>query len=140
MGGLCVAAVWAGGAQQVVDLVTTGLRDFDPTPHQLRRVGVMEQAVWQARAALASALDRLPDLDEAQVAREISMARTAVVTGCDDVLAEAACVVGPAGLSGSARLARAVADLAIYVRQHHLDHELTRLGEHTLTVHQVAAP
>ena len=48
------------------------------------------------------------------------------------MLDEATRVVGPAGLSGTARLARTVADLTIYVRQHHLDLTLESLGRDAL--------
>ncbi len=40
-------------------------------------------------------------------------------------------------VSTSARLARTLADLTIYVRQHHLDDELERLGGHALHSHRV---
>ena len=45
---------------------------------------------------------------------------------------EAGKVVGPGGLSRNARLARAIADLGIYVRQHHLDGELEQAGRRAL--------
>jgi alkylation response protein AidB-like acyl-CoA dehydrogenase len=139
VGGLCVAAVWAGGAQHIVDLVTNGVRRFLTTPHQLRRIGLMEQAAWQARTAVESTVRELPRLATSQAEREIAQARTAVVSACDTVLTEAAVVVGPAGLSRNARLARTINDLAIYLRQHHVDGELTRLGEHSLYAHEVLA-
>ncbi len=132
VGGLCVAAVWAGGAQQVLDAVVDGVRAFTPTEHQRRRIGVMEQAVWQCRALLSATVSRLGALSPGATAREIALTRTAVVQACETVLAEAPVVVGPAGLSRNARLARVLQDLAIYVRQHHIDAELTRLGQQAL--------
>ncbi len=54
------------------------------------------------------------------------------VLACDQVVDEAGRVVGPGGLSGDARLARTLADLTIYVRQHHLDGTLESLGRHAL--------
>lgn len=132
VGGLAVAAVWAGGARQVVDTVAASLRQFPTTPHQHRRLGLMEHSAWVAELAVSSTgagLDTLaPDLAAALIAR----ARTAVVLACDTVLAEAPLIVGPGGLSRNPRLARVLADLGIYVRQHHLDNELTRLGATTI--------
>ncbi len=139
VGGLCVAAVWAGGAQQILDVVSTSLREFPTTPHQLRRLGVIEQAVWEARSLLARTVSRIDDLDQEAVARECGMTRTAVVQACDTVLDEARRVVGPAGLSRNARLTRALDDLTIYVRQHHVDAALTALGETALTSHETSA-
>jgi hypothetical protein len=63
---------------------------------------------------------------------DVAHARTAVATAADRALDEAAKVVGPGGLSRNGRLARAVADLGIYVRQHHLDGELEQAGRRAL--------
>jgi hypothetical protein len=131
VGGLGVAAVWAGGIHQLVDLVTTGLARFDPTPHQLRRVGVMEQARWEAEGAVRLAVDAVAS-ERPGWEHDVAHARTAVATAADRALDEAAKVVGPGGLSRNGRLARAIADLGIYVRQHHLDGELEQAGRRAL--------
>ena len=128
LGGLGVAAVWAGGARSVVDQVATGLRRFSPTPHQLRRVGLMDQQVWQARTVLdhvAGRLDGDPDLPPAA---PVAAARTSVVDACEQVVVEAGRVVGPGGLSTDERLGRTLADLTLYVRQHHVDATLEGRG------------
>ena len=132
IGGLEVAAVWLGGAQSVLEQVVDGLRRFTPTGHQTRRVGVMEQAVRQAGLVVDATAQRLPSLDGEALVRETAVARTTVAWACEQVLDEATRVVGPAGLSGTARLARTVADLTIYVRQHHLDLTLESLGRDAL--------
>jgi hypothetical protein len=132
VGGLGVAAVWAGGAQSLLDQVTSGLRRFAPSVHQLRRLGLVEQAVWTARTAVTATARRLPGLDAESIARETTLARTAVVSACEQAGIEAERIVGPAGLSGDARLARTMADLAIFVRQHHVDGALEGLGRAAL--------
>ncbi len=132
IGGLEVAAVWLGGAQSVLEQVVDGLRRFRATAHQTRRVGVMEQAVRQARLVVDATAQRLPSLAGEALVREAAVARTTAAWACDQVLDEAPRVVGPAGLSGTARLARTVADLTIYVRQHHLDLTLESLGRDAL--------
>jgi alkylation response protein AidB-like acyl-CoA dehydrogenase len=121
VGGLGVAAVWAGGARSVTDQVATGLRDFSPSPHQLRRLGQMDQAAWQARALVQHVATRLDGLDLDAVEQEVAAARSAVVEACETVIDEAGRVVGPGGLSGNTRLARTLADLQLYIRQHHAD-------------------
>jgi hypothetical protein len=131
VGGLCVAAVWAGGIHQVVDLVVAGTRAFTPTPHQLRRIGLMEQARWQADTAVDTAVAQVMTAQPGWQ-HAVAHARTAVATAADQVIEEAAKVVGPGGLSRNARLTRALADLGIYVRQHHTDGELEQAGRRAL--------
>jgi hypothetical protein len=116
----------------VLEQVAQGLRRFRATAHQIRRLGVMEQAVWQAGLAVEATSARLPELDGDDLARETAAARTAVVVACEQVLDEATHVVGPTGLSSNERLARTVADLTIYVRQHHLDLTLESHGRAAL--------
>ena len=99
----------------------------------------MEQAAWQAQTALDAVVRRLPQLPAEAATREIGMARSAVVNACEVVLDEASRVVGPAGLSRNVRLARAVHDLSIYIRQHHLDIELQRLGQHGVATRELLA-
>ncbi len=132
IGGLEVAAVWVGGAQSVLDQVCDGLRRFRPTAHQTRRVGVIAQAVWQARLAVEATAARLPELDGDALVEQTAAARTAVVTACEQVVDEATRIVGPGGMSGDARLARTLADLTIYVRQHALDLTLEARGRDAL--------
>ena len=138
VGGLEVAAVWAGGAASVLDQVVEGLRRFEPSAHQLRRLGVMEQAVWLARTAVDATAVRLPELDVDALARETAAARTAVVTCCEQVVDEAERIVGPGGMSGDARLARTLADLAIFVRQHHVDLAHESAGRHALQTRETS--
>ena len=97
----------------------------------------MEQAVWLARVAVESVVRRLPELHADALGRETATARTAVVETCERVVDEAGRIVGPAGLSGNARLARTLADLTIYARQHHVDLTLQSLGSHALREREV---
>lgn len=132
VGGLGVAAVWAGGARSLTDLVATGLRAFSAGPHQLRRLGRMDQAAWQAATLVSAVAEGLESLDRHGVERNVAAARSGVVDACETVLDEAAKIVGPGGLVGSARLARTLADLQLYIRQHHADHVWEAAGQHTL--------
>ena len=132
LGGLGVAAVWAGGARSVVDQVAAGLRRFSPTAHQLRRLGLMDQQAWQARTVLdhvAALVDGDPELP---ASGPVAAARTTVVDACEQVVVEAGRVVGPGGLSTDERLARTLADLTVYVRQHHVDATLEGRGRDLL--------
>lgn len=137
IGGLEVAAVWLGGARSVLEQVASGLRRFTASAHQTRRLGVMEQAVWLAGAAVQNTAVRLPGLEGDALSQETASARTAVVTACEQVLDEAGRIVGPGGLSTDARLARTIADLGLYVRQHHLDLTWESLGRDALRRREV---
>jgi alkylation response protein AidB-like acyl-CoA dehydrogenase len=132
LGGLGVAAVWAGGARAVVDQVAAGLRRFSPTAHQLRRVGLMDQQAWQARAVLDHVAAILDEDAHRPPHQLVAAARTTVVDACEQVVAEAGRVVGPGGLSTDERLARTLADLTVYVRQHHVDATLESRGRTAL--------
>ena len=88
----------------------------------------MDQQVWQARTVLdhvAGRLDGDPDLPPAA---PVAAARTSVVDACEQVVVEAGRVVGPGGLSTDERLGRTLADLTVYVRQHHVDATLEGRG------------
>lgn len=131
VGGLGPAAVWVGGADAVVDLVARASAGFDLTPHQHRRLGEMEQAVWTARTALRGVADGIDEgRHDPEVRRPdlVDRARTAVALACDTVLAHAPVVVGPGGLTRTPGLDRTLHDLGLYVRQHHLDQTLARAG------------
>jgi hypothetical protein len=132
IGGLGVAAVWAGGARSVTDLVATGLRAFSAGTHQLRRLGRMDQAAWQATALVGHVAEGLDALDRHGTERNVAAARSGVVDACETVVDEAAKIVGPGGLVGSARLARTLADLQLYIRQHNADHVWEAAGQHAL--------
>ncbi len=132
VGGLGVAAVWAGAAASLTEQTAAGLRRFAPSPHQLRRLGVMQQASWQADTLVTRVAATLDPDDREATAREVAAARTAAVTACESVIDEAGRIVGPGGLSGDGRLARTLVDLGIYIRQHHLDLTLQALGRTVL--------
>ncbi len=135
IGGLGVAAVWAGGAYLVVDILTAAAQSFPFTPGQLRRLGAVDQAAWEARTAVDNVASRLDELPRSVVAVEVGRARTTAAQACERVIAEAAHIVGPGGLSRNERLVRSTQDLGIYVRQLALDAELEARGRHL--VHEV---
>ena len=122
----------AGGARSVVDQVAAGLSRFTPTGHQLRRVGLMDQLSWQARAVLDHVAAVLDEDADRPAHGLVAAARTTVVDACEHVVAEAGRVVGPGGLSTDERLARTLADLTVYVRQHHVDATLESRGRAVL--------
>jgi hypothetical protein len=130
-GGAGVAAVWLGGAAGVLDAVVVGLDEHGATPHQLAHVGAMTVAVTGADAVLAALADRHAAGAGITPADALA-ARGAVEAAVGVVLARAPRVTGPTPMCRDAAFAHRLADLAVYVRQHHAEADLERLGTHVL--------
>jgi len=127
LGGAGVAAVWWGGAAGVLDRVLGHLRPT-PDPHQLAHIGELHAALAAADALLggtAAAIDADPAANHGLA---VATVRAAVERAAREVVDRAPRIVGPAPLSRDADLARALADLALYVRQHHAERDHAALG------------
>jgi alkylation response protein AidB-like acyl-CoA dehydrogenase len=127
LGGAGVAAVWWGGAAGVLDRVLRHLRP-DPDAHQLAHVGELHAALAAADALLgqtAAAVDADPAADHGLA---VATVRAAVERAAREVVDRAPRIVGPAPLSRDPELARALADLGLYVRQHHAERDHAALG------------
>lgn len=131
-GGAGVAAVWLGGAAGVIDEIAAGLREGDPGPYRPAGLGLLHTAVVGADALLgvtAAAIDAQPHRPHR---RAVLAARAAVERACRTVLDTGPETAGVTALAGSDRLAARLADLQIYVRQHHGAHDLAELGRAVL--------
>ena len=129
-GGGGVAAVWLGGAFGVLDALRRQLR-AGADPFQLAHVGALHAGTAAARALLlatAAAIDAHP-ADGHRTA--VWTVRSAVERSCREVLELAPRVAGVAALTRSP-LGQRLADLGIYVRQHHGERDLAALGEAVL--------
>jgi hypothetical protein len=131
LGGAGVAAVWWGGAAGVLDRVL-GHIGPTPDPHKLAHVGELHAGLAASDALLrrsASAVDADPAADHLLA---VATVRAAVERVVREVVDRAPRMVGPAPLSRDAGLARALADLTLYVRQHHAERDHAALGEQVL--------
>jgi alkylation response protein AidB-like acyl-CoA dehydrogenase len=111
----------------VLDRVLRHLRP-DPDAHQLAHVGELHAALAAADALLgrtAAAVDADP---AAEHGLAVATVRAAVERAAREVVDRAPRIVGPAPLSRDADLARALADLALYIRQHHAERDHAALG------------
>ena len=127
LGGAGVAAVWWGGAAGVLDRVIGHLGP-DPDAHQLAHVGELHAALTAGDALLrqsAAAVDAAP-ADDHRLA--VATVRAAVERCVREVVDRAPRIVGPGPLSRDPGLAQALADLALYVRQHHAERDHAALG------------
>lgn len=141
-GGVGVAAVWLGGAAGVLDgLVRTlapGSGSAAPTrasAHQLAHLGAMAATVAAADALLAELAHRIDSSDPAGrylPAGDAGAARAAVELAVEEVLHRAPRVSGPTPLCRDADFAHRLADLAVYVRQHHAEADYEHLGRELL--------
>lgn len=125
-GGVGVAACWFGGAIGIARSVHAAAA-AKPNPHLLAHLGAIDEVVQSARAVLweaAAATDR-GDPRARVLAKRV---RATVARACDDVIHRAGRALGPAPLALNAAHAKRVADLQLYVRQHHAERDLESLG------------
>jgi alkylation response protein AidB-like acyl-CoA dehydrogenase len=131
VGGAGVAAVWWGGAAGVLDRIM-GHLGAKADAHQLAHLGELHALLEAAAAHLAKVatdVDAAPDADHS---RRVAEVRTVAERVVREVVDRAPRMVGPAPLSRDAVLARALADLSIYVRQHHGERDHAALGAQIL--------
>lgn len=144
LGGIGVAAVWLGGAQGLLDATVAGLTLHGADDHQLAHVGAVTAAIEGAAGALvttATLLDprpvreRRPHTGSAGQLAEVAQLARAALT-CRSVVEAAVTVAvqrlpraaGAVAISRDADFAHRLADLEVYVRQHHAERDLARLG------------
>jgi alkylation response protein AidB-like acyl-CoA dehydrogenase len=131
-GGAGVAACWYGGARGVARTLLAAAAKRDVGPHALAHLGAVDIALHTARAALARAASEIDadprDLrgEGAPRALRVRALTEAAATG---VLARTGRALGAGPLGHDEAHSRAVADLTVYLRQHHAERDLARLGE-----------
>ncbi|WP_244444020.1 PIG-L family deacetylase [Clavibacter michiganensis] len=129
-GGIQVAACWYGGA---VGLARTLLRAASREGADrllLMHLGAVDAALDGARASLAEAAllvdrGRASGEEGRLLAKRV---RAVVARAVDETLTHVAHALGPAPLAQDADHAKRVADLGLYVRQHHAERDDASLG------------
>ena len=131
-GGCGVAACWYGGARGVATALLSAAAKRDVGPHALAHLGAVDIALHTARAALRQAADEIDadplDLRGAGPLRALRV-RALTEAVAADVLARTGRALGAGPLGHDEAHSRAVADLTVYLRQHHAERDLARLGE-----------
>jgi alkylation response protein AidB-like acyl-CoA dehydrogenase len=126
-GGCGIAACWLGGAGPLAEAVRERMANR-PEAHGLAHLGCIDQALYGARLALqqaAAAIDAAPfDCDPGIAMRTRSLVEAAAWT----VLDHAGRALGAAPWCRNASLARRYADLPVFLRQSHAEHDLEALG------------
>ncbi|WP_235929027.1 acyl-CoA dehydrogenase family protein [Marisediminicola senii] len=142
-GGIGVAAVWWGGALGVARAIDRRVRSGTPDQIALMHLGGADVSIETGRLAL---LDAAAQVDAAQVdasahstghgepaqraaARILALrTRTIVAGAAEDILRRAAHALGPSPLALDPVHAARVADLELYIRQHHAERDESALG------------
>ncbi len=131
-GGIGVAACWYGGARAVGRTLLAAAAKRDVGPYALAHLGAVDIALQTARAALRQAADEVDadpgDVTKAGPARALRV-RAIAESAATDVLGRVGRALGAGPLCHDAAHARAVADLTVYLRQHHAARDDARAGE-----------
>lgn len=130
-GAVGVAACWLGGARAVAGLLerTAGRRELDP--HAAAHLGAMTARLDAATAhlhAVASAFDADPPDQRGLARRHAQSVRATAMATAEDVMVRTAHALGPAPLAFNTEHAQRVADLQVFIRQHHAERDLAELG------------
>ena len=127
-GAIGVAACWYGGALAVADALRHNSSD---DPHRLAHLGAVDASLFATECVFdraAEDLDANPlDTDAGEIrARRV---RAIVEKTGSEVIDHVGRALGAAPLCGDARHAQLVADLTVYLRQSHAEHDLAGLGQ-----------
>ncbi|MCW3492554.1 acyl-CoA dehydrogenase [Microbacterium sp. SSM24] len=127
-GGMSVAACWWGGALKLRDALAGAAASERADQAAMVHLGRADAALWAARAVLKEAAD-LIDSDSAIDMRLLAeRVRGIIVDAATLVLHESDAALGPLPLVADEPHARRVADLHLYLRQHHGMRDAARLG------------
>ena len=127
-GGIGVAACWYGGAVGVARSLFEGAQSSS-SPLMAAHLGAVDADLHSARRALAEAaalVDANPGRpDGSLLAKRV---RAVVARTCESVLMHTGHALGPAPLALDESHSKRVADLELYVRQHHAERDDASLG------------
>ena len=134
-GGIGVAACWYGGAvglaRTLFAAAITANSAGKADPFRSMHLGVVDEALGSARRALAEAATMVDAGLVTGAAGRLTAkrVRSTVARACETVLSSVAHALGPAPLALDATHAKRVADLELYLRQHHAERDDASLGD-----------
>lgn len=129
LGGIGVAAVWAGGAARLLDLALDHGSGAPRSASRAMRVGQVRTDLAAAQAIVAVAGLNLAAGTPGDPRELATLARTGVSAGVERIIGQVRRLAGPAGLAYATDLTRAVDDLDLYVRQLNPDSDAEYLGD-----------
>lgn len=126
-GGIGVAACWYGGAVGIARTVfQAATRKSDQFLYA--QLGAIDELLQTCRRALAEAA-QLADSGSTDGRLTSKRVRATVARACEEIIGRAGHALGPGPLALDAEHAKRVADLQLYVRQHHGEKDEASLGE-----------
>ena len=129
-GGIGVAAVWFGAAAALAAALVRAADRRPPDQVALLHLGTVDRVLHGALLALRDAAVAIADgrADGAAGSLLAARVRAVVAQACEEVLTTVGHALGPAPLTADEAHARRVADLTVYLRQHHAERDLAALG------------
>jgi hypothetical protein len=130
-GGAGVAACWYGGARGVGRTLLDAAARRDLGPHALAHLGAVDIALGTAKLALdaaASEIDADPDDRRGGGALRALRVRALVEATATEVMLRVGRALGAGPLGHDEAHSRRVADLTVYLRQHHAERDLAEIG------------
>jgi len=127
-GGAGIAACWFGAAAAVAERLRAHPK-LQRDAHAAMHLGAIDQQLGAARALLrelAAAIDAAPEHDHQHAVIRL---RSFVERAATDVLDRVGRALGPAPLCSDREHAMRCADLAVFVRQSHAEHDWAALGQ-----------
>lgn len=129
-GGMGVAACWYGGAVGLARTLRKACRTGETDQIGIMHLGAVDAVLTGARAVLARAAAAIDNgrgrgADGALCAARV---RAVLARAAEEVIERVGHALGPAPLARDERHARRVADLQLYLRQHHAERDDAALG------------
>lgn len=133
-GGIGVAAVWFGGAVGVFRRMLEQPATRSPDQIAAYHLGMLDARLTALRALFVSVAQEVDAGRAGSAVGGLAAARLRLATAecVDEVLLRAGHALGPAPLTQEAGHAQRVADLQVYVRQHHAERDAAVLGRQVL--------
>ncbi|WP_219732020.1 acyl-CoA dehydrogenase [Glaciihabitans sp. INWT7] len=130
-GGIGVAACWFGGAVGIARSLFEALALTDASALQLVHLGAVDELIESARLSLCEAA-RIVDAEPVPPREAASIlakrVRATVARCCEEIILRSGHALGPAPLALDPVHAKRVADLQLYIRQHHAERDQASLG------------
>lgn len=130
-GGAGIAACWYGGAFGVAEMARSQAGP-KPDAHKLAHLGAIDVALAGAAAVLRETAAWIDEQPSSLAHQPALRARMVVEAAATTVLVHAGRAMGAGPLCRDPRVARAMADLPVFLRQSHAERDLAALGESLL--------
>lgn len=133
-GGIGVAAIWAGAVDAVAATLRQASTRREPDQIALMHLGRLEVATHVIDAVLDGAARSIDAGNACGAAGSALAARVRAVVAqvAEDALVTVGHAIGPGPLTSDETHARRVADLTVYLRQHHAERDLAAIGAASL--------